>query len=619
MPRKQAVDVVPSLLQALERLTVEDLKKLCEMLQSGHKLNRKAELVNDIARQFQDNLEKIWQQLDQIQKAAVAEVVHSDDNNYRNESFVAKYGQQPNWGTGDRYSRQRQPSLLCLFFYSKVMPDDLKQVLLAFVPKPQATRLNEVGDRLSNTFQMQVERVNYRTSEKIIEKFEFPLTVVEMERLAPKDLAAVLRLIQSEKVSVSDKTALPSAATVKAIATVLQGGDFYDDEQPQAANQGRGSLENIGGIKSFAWTALLQVGGLAELSNKKLVLTKAGQKALQDPSAKTLQTLWRRWSKTTTFDEFRRIDVVKGQTGKGARGMTAVAGRREVIAAALGECSVGQWVLFSEFSKYMVASGQVFEVTRDPYNLYIEEQGYGNLGYEGYHDWHILQERYMRCLLLEYAATLGMIDVAYAEPAIIPADYSDLWGTDDLDFLSRYDGLLYLRLTALGAYCLGLSDKYVPPAIANIATLRVLPSLEIVADGDAIDAADLLVLNLYTVKVSELVWRLDMQKLLAALEDGHQLSGLREVLELRSSKPLPESVREFLDNAAERADGLQDLGEARLIQCASSHLAALIANDPLTKKFCQLIGGRGLVVMAIHESKFRNALRQIGYVLPPVK
>ncbi len=112
-----------------------------------------------------------------------------------------------------------------------------------------------------------------------------------MERLATKDLAAVLRLIQLGKVAVSDKTALPSAGTVKAIATVLQGGNFYDDEQRQATKQGRGSLENIGGIKSFAWTALLQVGGFAELSNKKLVLTKAGQKALQNPSAKILQTL----------------------------------------------------------------------------------------------------------------------------------------------------------------------------------------------------------------------------------------------------------------------------------------------------------------------------------------
>ena len=123
----------------------------------------------------------------------MAEVVHSDDNNYyEDKSFVAKYGQQTNWGTGDRYSRQRQPSRLCLFFYLKVMTADLKQALLVFVPKPQATRLNEVGDRLPDTFKMQVERVNYLTSENVSEKFEFPLTVMKVERLAPRDLAALI-------------------------------------------------------------------------------------------------------------------------------------------------------------------------------------------------------------------------------------------------------------------------------------------------------------------------------------------------------------------------------------------------------------------------------------------
>ena len=64
------------------------MKKLYELFQSGRKLNRKAELVNGIARQFLENLEKIWQQLDQLHKAVVAEVVHSDDNNYRDESFM---------------------------------------------------------------------------------------------------------------------------------------------------------------------------------------------------------------------------------------------------------------------------------------------------------------------------------------------------------------------------------------------------------------------------------------------------------------------------------------------------------------------------------------------------
>ena len=132
------------------------------------------------------------------------------------------------------------------------------------------------------------------------------------------------------------------------------------------------------------------------------------------------------------------MDEIKGQTGKGARGMTAMAGRREVIATALSECAIGKWLQFSDFSKYMVASRHLFEVTRDPYELYICESGYGNLGYSGSHDWNILQERYIRCLLFEYAATLGLIDVGYVDPGVAWRDFGDLWGTDDLHFLQQF-------------------------------------------------------------------------------------------------------------------------------------------------------------------------------------
>lgn len=225
----------------------------------------------------------------------------------------------------------------------------------------------------------------------------------------------------------------------------------------------------------------------------------------------------------------------------------------------------------------------------------------------------------MRCLLFEYAATLGLIDVGYVDPGVAWRDFGNLWGTDDLNFLSRYDGLIYLRLTAIGAYCLGVTEKYQPVAISNSQTLRVLPNLEIVASGIGLNISDALVLDLYAQRIADQIWRLESDKLLTAIEDGHQVAELRQVLEQNSSEPLPESVQEFLNNASEKASSLRDLGEAKLIECASSHLATLIANDPLTKKYCQLVGSRALVVLAINEGKFRKALRQIGYALPPVR
>ncbi len=63
-------------------------------------------------------------------------------------------------------------------------------------------------------------------------------------------------------------------------------------------------------------------------------------------------------------------------------------------------------------------------------------------------------------------------------------------------------------------------------------------------------------------------------------------------------------------------NSLQDAGTVKLIECTNAHLALLIANDSRTKKFCQLAGDRTLAVPLSQETKFRNALRQVGYVLP---
>jgi DNA-binding IclR family transcriptional regulator len=54
-------------------------------------------------------------------------------------------------------------------------------------------------------------------------------------------------------------------------------------------------------------------------------------------------------------------------------------------------------------------------------------------------------------VLFECAATLGVIDVAYTDPAGARDDYRSLWGGDRRSRLSRYDGLLAVRVNELGA------------------------------------------------------------------------------------------------------------------------------------------------------------------------
>ncbi|TAE39527.1 MAG: hypothetical protein EAZ90_22770 [Oscillatoriales cyanobacterium] len=610
MSRYQTINNLVSLQQALEGIIVDDLKKLKALLPDPRKLTRKADLVDGIRSQLLgENLRKVWAKLDDLQKAAVAEVIHGEDGIYFPEIFSAKYGEPANFGTSDRYGTNREPSLLCLFIYGRQIPYDLEEELLKFVPEPKEATLDNVGETLQNQVKLSVQRYNYSTGEKETEEYDIPLASCETQLAATKDFAAVLRLIQS------------AAGSVKAIASILQGGDFYNEEQRQISLAKDSDYDDevfaeIGSIKPFAWIMIAQGSKFAERSGKKLVLTKAGLKALQESPAKGLQTAWKRWLKTKVFDEFRRIDAIKGQTGRGAGGITDVTWRRDAIASVLAECPVGKWVMFHDFSQYLVATGHRFEVTEEPYYLYIGEPGYGNLSELSGDSWRILEERYMRCFLFEYAATLGIIDVAYVDPLLIPSDYDYLWGTDNLEFLSRYDGLVYFRLTALGAYCLDLTDKYIPPAIEVRQTLRVLPNLEIIAAGDGVETSDAIVLDIYTKKVSDVVWRLDRPKIFVAIENGYPLAEFTEFLDARSIEPLPQTVQQFLTDVTERSNSVQDIGSVRLIECTTAHIALLIANDSRTKKFCQLAGDRTVAVPLGQETKFRTALRQMGYVLP---
>jgi hypothetical protein len=604
---------LPTLEIGLDSINMDELKKLATL--TGQKVfGKKADIIAIVVRQLAgDRLRAVWESLNELQRAAVAETVHSPSSQFESVRFRAKYGRDPDWGFPGERAYDRMPSALCLFFYgNKVMPDDLKARLMAFVPKPRPAAIATL-DQLPPIYARPYERWNEQARTHETGTEDVPLAVHETERAAQRELLSVLRLVDTGKVSVSDTTRRASASSVAAIAAILDRGDYYPHVPPKSVWYD----ENAGPIRAFAWPMLVQAGGLAQLSGTKLQLTKAGRKALSEPAAGTICALWTKWMNTSIIDELARIDCVKGQTGKGKRGLTAVSGRREAIADSLAECPPGGWIATEEFLRYMRATGNHVSVTHDAWALYICEQQYGSLGYDG--SAGFLDERYTMSLLLEYAATLGIVDVALIPPAGARRDFRGLWGTDDLPFFSRYDGLMYFRLTPLGAYCLDVESDYQAPAVEVKPVLRVLPNLDVVAAGSDLEQSDRLALNAYATPVSDFVWRLEAGKLLQAIEAGRQMEEIREFLTARSGEALPGTVARLLGDVAERTTKVHDRGLARLVECADAALAALIANDTRTRKHCMLAGDRHLVVAASSETAFRRALRDAGYLLAPDK
>ena len=642
MPRQKETPAIPTVHEALDVLTIEQLKPLVALLPTTERPTRKGELIALIEQYLSGKqLRALWEQLDETQKLAVAETIHYEHGVFNAHRFRAKYGALPVFGTKkDRWGYGEIPSLLRLFMYRasrygdgiSVVPAELQHQLRSYVPKPSGPVLKSTEER-PEQFELVEQEYEWQEGDQGITivmgkrvlqmprqqpntktiTHQLPLTCRDTEREAQQDLHTVLRLIDKGRIAVSEKTAQASSAAVEEIASLLRDGDFYELTPKKKTWD-----QAIGSIKAYAWPLLVQAARLAEQHGKKLALTKAGRQALGAPAADTLRLTWQRWLKTRLLDEFNRVDAIKGQHGKGKRAMTAVEGRRAVINTALHQCPVGRWVKVDDFFHFMVAAGHDFEVTREPWDLYISDPHDGSLGYEGFHDWELLQGRYALCLLFEYAATLGLIDVAYVAPAGVRRDFRSLWGTDDLDFLSRYDGLLYFRLNPLGAYCLGLAEKYEPRAVQARAALTVLPSLQVNVSEEALSPDEALLLGTYAEQESDTVWRLDREKALAAVESGYQIAELRAFLQARDAQPLPETVESFLITTERRARALINKGTALLIECAEAEVADVVAHHEPMKKLCLRAGERHLVVPVEAEEPFRKALRSLGYGMPCV-
>jgi hypothetical protein len=598
--------------EAHAQLGVDELKALLPLVR-GPAQGRKAELVERLAGVLEkrEQVRALYEGLDDLAQKAVQEAAHDPEGVWHGQRFRAKYGRSPDFGGAGRYRSEGRPTTLRLFFpRGLVLPRDLREMLLTFVPGPPPLTV-QAGDDLPP--RVRRPHVHLGPYHRQPDEGEVELRVRHTARAALHDLKAVLRLIDAGEVRVGDKTRRPSQGAVKAITGVLSEGDFYgpDDGSPDDWDPASDLA-----MKAFAWPMLLQAAGLAGPAGAKLQLTAAGRKATTQPAQSVIRQVWGKWQKTTLLDEFSRVQVIKGQQARG-RGLTAVAPRRQEVVAVLQECPAGKWVAVEELFRLLKVLTHDFQVTHDPWKLYIGGQQYGSFGYDARHTWEALQGRYTLAFLFEYAATLGLVDVAYISPVRARNDFRERWGTDDLSCLSRYDGLLFFRINPLGAWCLGLAERYEPEAVPAEQVLKVLPNLDVVAADRPPGPADVLLLDRFAERRSESVWHLEAARVLAAVEQGLGVGELREFLASRAQGLLPQTVAVFLGDLEEKAGQLEDLGAARLVACKDAVVARTLANDRRLRGLCQLAGERHLVFRAADEAAVRRALRELGHVLPP--
>lgn len=594
----------------LENRNAQELKALLKRVGDDHGPTRKADLVKALCDLWRVRPKALLDLLIPAERDLLAECVHGDTNYPDVEAVNAKYGHeyklpaQPGW-------QKCHPIRFFVasdFDYAPILVEGVADTLRALLPRPPPV---ETKTMLSAPDQGAWGYKRY-DGEKVEDRR--PLKTTDSELAGPTEARRVLQLAAAGKIKVGESTGAPSAPSVALLAQILAAPEFDVRVLEGEHKPWKEDDADPGPVRASVWPVLMQQCGWAKTQGSTLVLTKAGKEYLANPSVAAYVEGVNRWDGDEKFDELRRATVIRGQIGgRGRRGLTHPADRRAIIEDGLETLSLGQWVMVEEFYRAMRARGDDCEVCEEDGALFIGERQYGTL--YGYGP--ALALTYLKIVLFEALAVMGLVNVAYAPPHWIRPGFRDAWGIDDLPFISRADGVFAFALTGLGAHWLGLNESYTPPQPPSRALYRVLPNHDIVVLGaEAFTAADKAMLERIAIQTSDAVWKLDRTRLLDTMSGGATAKELRDEVARSSENELPQPVEVFFEELGRKQDRIAGVEDAVLVTFTDAASAGLALSEPAIRKLALPAGDCGVVVRRKNLSAFRSALKKMGILLP---
>ncbi|MBN1567167.1 MAG: hypothetical protein JXA73_04945 [Acidobacteria bacterium] len=583
-------------------LNVDSLKVFARKLNLTKTLTRRDELKTALDKELRSNLPGVVARLSETEHMALEQAVHNGGT-VAHESFKAMYGvEMPNLESWTYH--RKDVSLLLMFGECLsgcfVVSEGLRESLQRIIPEPARPAVSIVDA---------IPEIYHPVKTGWREAAPRPVRIYESSETAPLELRSVLLLVRSGKLLVTDKSLRPTEASVRLIAHCLVAPDFNAEDAPQASGSHR--VEAVGNFRAHGWGVLVQQCGWARPRRGILALTESGHRTLRCSTPEILKEAIDSLRDDTHFDEFNRVNHIRGQSGRGKRYLTDPGERRSSILESVSNWPIGKWIKFDEAWRFLLASGNNFLLTSEAVTLYFEEQQYGHLGATE----RILPRIYLRVFLMESLATLGIIDIAYCYPHGLWPELEDRWGTDEMDFCSRYDGLLYVRLNALGAYCLNVTSKYEPASVRQASPWEVLGNGEIIPPEDP-SPSDAYLLDGWAIRDSQGAWWLDASRVLDCLASGSSITDISRFLVDKSQNELPEALEGWLSGIAAKASAVKGIEQALLIEMCDEATAAAIARHDDAGTLSRHAGGKYLVVSTRNLRAFRNALKKLGYVLP---
>jgi len=530
--------------------------------------------------------------LTKSEKNLLAEIVYSG-RLPTNSQFQAKYSVKfPSMPVYT--SRDSKPSALICFVSTQspnsvCMSQEVLEAFKRFLPAPPAIQ--------ANILPAPPETYEGRT-----------VHVFSGERHITAELGRILRLIQVGKIKVTDSTRRPTDASTRLIATALVQPDFLLDSPKEETKP---QTEIPGPVRAHAWGVLVQQCGWAKPRAGCLTLTSAGKDILSAFTPEKFKTGVESFLGDDSFDELHRVNHIRGQSGKAKRYISNPGERRSRIKGPIASWPVGEWLSFDESFRLIAASGAKTNIFDSPQgSLFIVDAEYGEI----YDDLEVFRQ-FLRAVVMESLATLGLVDIAWVYPHSLWPEFKDCYGRYGHEFLGRYDGLLAVRINSLGAYCFQLRETYAFTPSVETKRFHLLPNHDLTA-LETPEASDLAFLELISVRKSDSVWQLDAPTILQSMQQGTRLPDIREFLLRSARQGIPPNIEKWLEDFGEKAIACRAAHRAILLEWKDSAQAHLIATSSGTGKLCYHAGENRIAVPERQLSAFSREARKLGFLIP---
>ncbi len=206
-------------------------------------------------------------------------------------------------------------------------------------------------------------------------------------------------------------------------------------------------------------------------------------------------------------------------------------------------------------------------------------------------------------------AAFGLLDLAYNKP--INKKFQD----GKKNYLSKYDGLKYIRLNALGAYVLGVSKAFTSTSEVERAKV-FLDDVHLIITLSMEDRLMEMVVQQFGAKIGKNRFKVDFGAFLKGCNSHEAVVDKISLFKERVEPDPPKIWLDFFNSALDRVDPLAPEEDFEVFKLRpNKELRLLIARDPEISKLILKAEDYHILVKKRHVSILKKRLEAHGYLL----